>query len=72
MKQTNRRIDLEVEELTRRICFECKPLWERVWIKLVKQFDKLPEFFQVLFILLLMLGGVYYGIGLLFDLIIDI
>ena len=38
MNQANRRIDAEVEELTRRICFECKPLWERVWIKFKRWF----------------------------------
>lgn len=38
MKDTNRRIDIEVEELTRRICFESKPLWERVWIKFKRWF----------------------------------
>lgn len=66
MKSTNRRIDLEVEELTRRICFESKPLWERVFIKFKRWFWRNEIEVEVV-LLLVFGGGMWYLIFNLFD-----
>lgn len=70
MKETNRRYDWEVEEFTKRITWESKPLWKRGWIRFKKWFYRNQLNFEVVIIYSILLG-LGYGFFCLIKKLID-